>query len=56
MMKRKKSLKSNTLSRFGLEIKRNKNKTKKNLKDINSMELTEFAERDGEFDHPYRRI
>ncbi len=39
----KKSLKSNTLSRFGLEIKRNKNKTKKNLKDINSMELTEFA-------------
>ena len=39
----KKSLKSNTLSRFGLEIKRNKSKTKKNLKDINSMELTEFA-------------
>lgn len=39
----KKSLKSNTLSRFGLEIKRNKNRTKKNLKDINSMELTEFA-------------
>ena len=39
----KKSLKSNTLSRFGLEIKHNKKKTKKNLKDINSMELTEFA-------------
>lgn len=39
----KKSITKNTLSHFGIEIKSKKKTNKSNLKDIKSMELSEFA-------------
>ena len=39
----KKSIKKNSLSHFGIEIKPKKDVSKKNLKDIKSMDLNDFA-------------